>query len=84
MISWMDPRSLGASAEHGQDDRFARMTPEERLEVFVQLCELTDSIIRHRPDAERLRSPTPRSPESEALWQRLIAGKQREHVRRRR
>jgi hypothetical protein len=28
------------------------MTPEERLAVFVELCDLTDSIVNARPDAE--------------------------------
>lgn len=51
------------------------MTPEERLEIFIQLCDLTDSIVNGRPDAERLRAPVPRSPESEALWKRLMDAK---------
>jgi hypothetical protein len=56
-------------------ERFAAMTPEERLEIFIQLCDLTDSIVNGRPDAERLRAPVPRSPESEALWKRLMDAK---------
>lgn len=69
----MDPRQLAALAHDEEDDaRLARMTPAERLETFLELCELTDSIVRHRPDAERLRAPTPRSPASEALWMSLI------------
>lgn len=67
----LDPRSL-ASAEQDDVARFRAMTPEQRLAVFLELCELTDSIVRARPDAERLREPTPRSPESEALWHRLM------------
>ena len=79
----MDPRSL-AEAAHEEDDleRFRRMTPEERLAIFLDLCRLTDSIVRHRPDAEALRAPPPRSPESEALWQRLIEEARRERNRR--
>ncbi len=77
----VDPRSLAA---HDEDDvaRFARMTPEERLAIFMDLCRLTDSIVRGRPDAAALRAPTPRSPESEALWQRLIEASRRERVGR--
>jgi hypothetical protein len=78
----MDPRALGAGLE--RDERFARMTPEERLEVFLQLCELTDSIVRNRPDAERVRAPHPRSPESEALWRRLIESARRDRAGTRR
>lgn len=77
----VDPRSFGALAQEDDDvARFARMTPEERLSLFLELCALTDSIVRHRPDAEALRAPTPRSPESEALWLRLIAEARRERA----
>jgi hypothetical protein len=58
--------------EDRETDRFAAMTPAERLGLFLELCELTDQIVRHRPDADAIRAPTPRSPESEALWARLI------------
>ncbi len=71
----IDPRELAARAaedEARDRDRFRAMTPEERLRVFVELCELTDSISLARPDAERLRAGTPLSPESEALWTRLM------------
>jgi hypothetical protein len=57
--------------EDRDTERFANMTPEERLRLFVEVCDLADSIVRGRPDAERLRAPTPRSPEAEALWRRL-------------
>ena len=70
----LDPRAIGATSELDDDtERFARMTPAERLALFLELCALTDSIVRNRPDAEALRAPSPRSPESEALWQRLMA-----------
>jgi hypothetical protein len=54
-------------------ERFARMTPAERLTLFLELCDLTDSIVEARPDAEALRSGTPRSTDAEALWKRLMA-----------
>ncbi|MDQ3033499.1 MAG: hypothetical protein M3Y87_13855 [Myxococcota bacterium] len=70
----LSPADLQRFTEDGRDtERFAVMTPEERLALFLQLCELTDAITRGRPDADALRAPTPRSPESEALWLRLIA-----------
>jgi hypothetical protein len=69
----LDPRSIGAASEEDDTERFARMTPEARLALFLELCALTDSIVRNRPDAEALRAPTPRSAGSEALWQRLMS-----------
>lgn len=78
----MDPRALSGGVEREDDERFARLSPAERLEIFLQLCELTDSIVRNRPDADRLRAPTPRSAESEALWQRLIERARRDRERR--
>lgn len=74
----LDPRALAdPTADDEETARFARMTPEERLELFLPLCDLTDAIVRGRPDAPALRAATPRSPESEALWARLM-----EHGRR--
>lgn len=48
------------------------MSPEERLALFLELCALADEIVRGRPDADAIRAPTPRSPESEAVWRRLM------------
>jgi hypothetical protein len=53
--------------------RYARMTPEARLELFLQLCDLTDELQRGRPDCKALRAPTPRSPEAIAVWERPMA-----------
>ncbi len=61
-----------AAPEERETERFARMAPEERLALFLELCELTDQIVRNRPDADAIRAPTPRSAASEALWQRLM------------
>lgn len=52
--------------------RFRAMTPAERIELCLQLCDLTDSIVNARPDRERLRAPTAVSPETGALLSRLI------------
>ena len=52
----------------------AALTPNERLELFVQACNLTTEILRGRPDArEVLERRVPLSPESERLWLRLVA-----------
>lgn len=48
------------------------MTPEARLQLFVELCDLTDSIVDERPNSSALRAPAGRTPESEALWRRLM------------
>ena len=69
----LDPRALSdPTADDEETARYARMSPEERLELFLQLCDLTDAIVRGRPDGHALRAPTPRSPESLALWARLM------------
>ncbi len=52
--------------EDRDTERLAKMTPAERLALFLELCDLTDSITAGRPDAARLRAPTPRSTETEA------------------
>lgn len=74
------PATLGVGSERRDTARFAKMTPAERLELFLELCDLTDSITSGRPDAARLRAPTPRSAEAEASWQRLM--KAHRHERR--
>lgn len=52
-------------------ERFRAMRPEERLALFFQLCDLTDSVVNARPNSDRLRSPNRRSAEAEALWRRI-------------
>ena len=45
----IDPRSLALASDHDDDtERFARMTPEQRLAIFLELCVLTDSIVRNQ------------------------------------
>ena len=46
----------------------------QRLEHFVQACELARAILEHRPDAnEVLQRRVPLSAEAEATWLRLCA-----------
>jgi hypothetical protein len=40
-------------------ERFARMSPEQLLALFLELCDLTDSIQRGRPDVHHLRRGAP-------------------------
>jgi hypothetical protein len=54
-------------------DRYAAMTPEERLDVFVEVCELARTILEHRPDRARILSENePMPPAAEAAWLRLV------------
>ncbi|MDF1565854.1 MAG: hypothetical protein P1V51_22655 [Deltaproteobacteria bacterium] len=53
-------------------ERFVRMTPEERLALLFELCDLTDSIVSARPGEAKLRAPTPRTESSLALWRELM------------
>jgi hypothetical protein len=54
-------------------DRYAAMTPEERLEVFVEVCELARTILEDRPDRARLLAENePMPPAAEAVWLRLV------------
>jgi hypothetical protein len=73
----MDPRQLGPDVIPDETERFANMSPAQRLQIFVELCELTDSIVRGRPDADALRRAHPRSEEAEALWARLMTQQRR-------
>jgi len=63
--------------EHRDDiddrERFAAMTPAERLEVFVEVCDLAHTILEARPDrAEVLAGTEPMPPAAEEAWLRLV------------
>ena len=54
--------------------RYAAMSPEERLEVFAEVCEVARTILEHRPDRARiLQDSEPLPPAAEATWRRLVA-----------
>jgi hypothetical protein len=53
-------------------ERFRGMTIEERLALFLELCDLTDAVQAGRPNRSALRAPEPLSPEAEALWSKLM------------
>lgn len=50
------------------------MTPEERLECFVEVCELARAIVEERPDrAAVLAREEPMPAEAERTWLKLVA-----------
>lgn len=54
-------------------DRYAAMSPEQRLDIFLEVCELARTILEERPDRERIlaeNEPMPRA--AEAAWLRLV------------
>ena len=54
-------------------DRYAAMTPEERLVVFADVCELARTILEDRPDRARILAENePMPPAAEATWLRLV------------
>ena len=75
---WMAHGDSLADAE-----RYAVMTPEERLAVFVEVCELARTILESRPDRGRvLAESVPMPPAAEATWRRLVAESRRERSAR--
>ncbi|MHB8875394.1 MAG: hypothetical protein ACYC8T_17050 [Myxococcaceae bacterium] len=61
----------------GKPDRkiaeLRRLSPEERLERFVEACALAEAILENRADAAQVRAHRdPLSPEAQATWRRLI------------
>jgi hypothetical protein len=54
-------------------DRYAAMTPEQRLACFAEVCELGRTILEARPDRGRILAENePMSPAAEAAWRRLV------------
>jgi hypothetical protein len=54
-------------------ERYAAMTPEQRLVAFTEACELARTIIEGRPDRERILAENePMPPAAEAAWLRLV------------
>lgn len=74
-FSVMQPLRAPFAAEKRDEDELRKlraMSIEDKLALFLELCDLSDSIVNARPDWEKLRAPTRRSAESEALWKRLM------------
>jgi hypothetical protein len=68
------PRWIDTPPDDTDPVRFADMTADERLQYFVQACELAHALLRGREDfSEVLARRSPLSPESEKVWLRLVA-----------
>jgi hypothetical protein len=64
-------------------ERYAGMTPEERLACFVEVCELARTILDARPDrAAVLADREPMAPAAEATWRRLVRESRRDRPTR--
>jgi hypothetical protein len=72
-MSTRTPPWLGRVEDLSEVDRYAGMTPDERLRCFVDVCELARSIIEERPDREAvLRAVDPMPPVAAEAWRRLL------------
>lgn len=72
---------------HRNDDpqraRYAAMTPDQRLALFVEACELADALLAPRADRrEVLRARQPMPPQAETRWLELVREARRERPRR--
>jgi hypothetical protein len=67
------PPWLSHHDELDDADRYAAMTPEERLQYFVEVSELARTILEARSDrAAVLNRVDPLPPLAEATWRRLV------------
>jgi len=72
------PPWVGHADSVDDAERYAAMTPEQRLAVFVEVCELARTILESRPDRARVLSENePMPPAAEAAWRRLVAESRR-------
>ena len=68
------PPWLGSTSIVDDRERYAAMTADERLQAFVEVCELARAILQGRPDAlEVLARAEPMAPHIEQTWRRLVA-----------
>jgi hypothetical protein len=68
------PPWVGKTADLSDTERYAAMTPAQRLACFVEVCELSRRILEDRPDRrEVLAREEPMPPEAEQTWLRLVA-----------
>jgi len=68
------PPWLGKVGDLSDSQRYAAMTPAERLECFVEVCELSRRILEERPDRRAVLARTePMPPQAEQAWRRLVA-----------
>jgi len=54
-------------------ERYAAMTPEDRLAIFADVCELARTILEERPDRARILAENePMPPAADETWLRLV------------
>jgi hypothetical protein len=67
------PPWMGAAHALDDRDRYAAMTPEQRLAIFEEVCELARTILEEHPDRARiLRENEPMPVTADATWRRLV------------
>lgn len=67
------PPWFGRTGDLSETERYAGMSPAERLRCFVDVCELARAIIEERPDRRAvLSAEEPMPPAAAAAWQRLL------------
>ena len=65
------PPWVGRVGDLSETERYAAMTPDERLACFVDVCELPRTIIEERPDRRTvLTAQDPIPPVAAAAWAR--------------
>ena len=74
MAKGVVPPWVGRIGDVSDRERYRTMTADERLECFVQVCELARTILEERPDrAEILARVDPMPPQAERIWLQLVA-----------
>ena len=67
------PPWLGKTLDLSDTQRYAQMTPAERLGCWVEVMELAHAILVERPDARQVLARTePMTEDSERTWLRLV------------
>ncbi|MBI3388682.1 MAG: hypothetical protein HY027_13180 [Deltaproteobacteria bacterium] len=67
------PPWVGKTSDLSDTERYAAMTPVQRLACFVEVCELSRRILENRHDRrEVLARQEPMSPQAERTWLRLV------------
>lgn len=68
------PPWVGKTDDLSDTERYAAMTPAQRLRCFVEVCELSRRILENRRDRHEVLARTePMSPHAEQTWLRLVA-----------
>ena len=77
------PPWVGKAGDLSDPARYRAMGPDERLEGFVQVCELARTILAERSDRRAvLERVDPLPPEAERRWRELVAQARRARAAR--